>query len=698
VSQSPVNDFSPQSILPYQQGWRALNRLLHEDGSFSGHERHCLFLNCGADAHGDLKPFADVSSVTDFDLLDDGRGVAVSDWDFDGDLDLWTTNRTAPRVRFLHNRDASANHFLALKLAGDGKRVNRDAIGARIELYRSATQSVPLIRTVRAGDSFLSQSSGWVHFGLGSETNVDRIVIRWPGGETEEIRGPQADRFYLVAQGSRSAIPWTPPARRKALFATQADLPAGSERARIVVPAGLPLPEIWTIDNAGTETAWEHGSKGPLFINLWASWCGPCVTELTEWTQHADQLNSTGIEIVALSTDGLGAPGERPTSGEDLLQKIGFPYTSIPVAEITIKTLNAVQQAVLDRWKPLPLPSSFLVDSNGEIVLIYKGPVSVEQLLADQALLRASPEERRAAAVPFPGRWVDDEASQSAPRRVANQLLDQNEIEEAIRYLYRIVETSEGRTDEGDRRELGDTLYFLGFLHEYRQEINEARSALSRARELLPEDVRVRGDLGKLLLRIGEFAEAARELSAAVQINPQNLELSQHLGVTLLQLNQLENAISVLQSVVQQNPSNGPAWYFLANAELQSRRFVAAIEAYRKAVEVAPNLLEAANNLAWILSVHPDDRLRAGDEALATAQRLCKVTQFKEPRFLDTLAVAYAETGQFENAAKAARKAIEVSRDARTDDAAAIDVKSIQGRLQIFETRQPYRETTWAAP
>ena len=79
----------------YKQGWRALNRLLHEDRSFSGHERDCAFLNCG----GETPSFATVSSVTGFDFADDGRGLATVDWDFDGDLDVWCTYRTAPRVR-----------------------------------------------------------------------------------------------------------------------------------------------------------------------------------------------------------------------------------------------------------------------------------------------------------------------------------------------------------------------------------------------------------------------------------------------------------------------------------------------------------------------------------------------------------------------------------------------------------------------
>jgi tetratricopeptide (TPR) repeat protein len=496
--------------------------------------------------------------------------------------------------------------------------------------------------------------------------------------------------------GSGRATKWTPPTHRAKLLATKLELPPDSEQARIVVPAGLPLPEIRTVDEAGKEKAWVQGSRGPVVINLWASWCGPCVEELSEWSEARQQFRQAGLEVVALNTDGLGR--EDTTPAAELLQRIDFPYSSFAASESTVESLNALQQAVLDRWKPLPVPSTFLVDGSGEIVVIYKGRVSVEQLLADEKLLRATPEERRTAGTPFSGRWVDDAAPRGSPRRVANQLLDQNQMDEAVRYLYRIVENSDDPTDPNAKRELGDTLYFLGVLHEMRRETNEARKALTKAGQLLPDDVRIRGQLGKLLLRIGEFAEAAAELTAAVRINPNDQELSQHLGVTLYQLNEPERAISVLQQVVHKNPQNATAWYFLANAELKSRRFTRAIEAFRNAIAAAPNLLDAHNNLAWILSVHPEKEFRSGEEALEIAKRLCEATRFQEARFLDTLAVAYAETGQFDAAVETAKKAIEVAGQATGRDAGEVAIKPIQDRLKKFENREAYREMEWALP
>ena len=65
-------------------------RLLREGHSFSGHERNCVFLNDSGNR------FSDISAVSGLDFPDDGRGVSVTDWDHDGDLDVWLANRTGP--------------------------------------------------------------------------------------------------------------------------------------------------------------------------------------------------------------------------------------------------------------------------------------------------------------------------------------------------------------------------------------------------------------------------------------------------------------------------------------------------------------------------------------------------------------------------------------------------------------------------
>ena len=104
MSQSPNEagpDASDEQGQLYQDGWAAISRLSRRGFSWSGHERNCAFLNMGSAG------FADVSAVSGFDFEDDGRALALLDWDLDGDLDLLVGNRSGPRVRFLENRSST---------------------------------------------------------------------------------------------------------------------------------------------------------------------------------------------------------------------------------------------------------------------------------------------------------------------------------------------------------------------------------------------------------------------------------------------------------------------------------------------------------------------------------------------------------------------------------------------------------------
>ena len=140
-----------------------LSQMMQQGRSWSGRERNCCFLNTGA------RRFADISATSGLDFPDDARAVAVVDWDQDGDLDLWISNRSAPRLRFMRSELRSSTgalegtRFLAVRLAGDGTTTNRDAIGARVEVYtdEAGERGPRSARTLRAGEGFLSQSSKW---------------------------------------------------------------------------------------------------------------------------------------------------------------------------------------------------------------------------------------------------------------------------------------------------------------------------------------------------------------------------------------------------------------------------------------------------------------------------------------------------------------------------------------------------------
>jgi hypothetical protein len=124
-----------------------------------------------------------------------GRGLACGDFDRDGDVDLLITTNNGPAVLF-RNDQLAGHRSLRLKLVGT--QSNRDAIGASVRVfYEGTTQS----RFVKSGSSYLSQSELPVTFGIGRRDRVDRIVVNWPSGKTEEASNVAAGRAYEWVEG-----------------------------------------------------------------------------------------------------------------------------------------------------------------------------------------------------------------------------------------------------------------------------------------------------------------------------------------------------------------------------------------------------------------------------------------------------------------------------------------------------------------
>jgi enediyne biosynthesis protein E4 len=87
-----------------------------------------------------------------------------------------------------------------------GTQSNRDAIGARVILRAGQAR---MVQEVRSGSSYLSSSDLRLHFGLGTNTHVDALEVRWPNGETEKFPGADADRFLTLTEGTGQAPPST---------------------------------------------------------------------------------------------------------------------------------------------------------------------------------------------------------------------------------------------------------------------------------------------------------------------------------------------------------------------------------------------------------------------------------------------------------------------------------------------------------
>ena len=154
-------------------------------------QRPLLFQNQGS------ARFRDVSAAVGAGFAQSwvGRGLACGDFDRDGDVDVLITTNNGPAV-LLRNDQTAGNRSVRFRLRGTTS--NRDAIGSSVRIfYAGVSQS----RLVRSGSSYLSQSELPVTFGVGRRDRIDRVVITWPDGRSEEFKGLATGRSYDCVEG-----------------------------------------------------------------------------------------------------------------------------------------------------------------------------------------------------------------------------------------------------------------------------------------------------------------------------------------------------------------------------------------------------------------------------------------------------------------------------------------------------------------
>jgi len=320
------------------------SQIFAEGRSFSGNERDKVFLNDG-DA-----TFIDVSDLSGADSPNDGRAVLAFDADDDGDVDLFVHENQRERHALYRNDIQGGDGFVKLTL--EGTRFNAEAIGATVVAAASGRRTAQVLSR---GAGFVSCQTPELVFGLGAAATAD-VHVRWPGGGAQTFTGLARGGRYHLVEGAEAAA--TRSARARPLPNPR---PAG-----LFVDVGDRIEPFELLDASGAAVPFDAAAfSGPVYLNFWATYCGPCVAELPELAR----LQRAGeAHVVPVSVDSLPMrDGARALVAERAMN-LAVRYPTEVIA--TRRTLHDVVD--LDR---LPIPTTIVLDNEGVVTRVISGPL-----------------------------------------------------------------------------------------------------------------------------------------------------------------------------------------------------------------------------------------------------------------------------------------------------------------------------------
>lgn len=249
----------------------------------------------------------------------------------------------------------------------------------------------------------------------------------------------------------------------------------------------------------------------------------------------------------------------------------------------------------------------------------------------------------------------------------------------AVNHLRKASELSPG--DAAVHLNLGTAIFLAG-------DAAGARRSFETAIRLAPELPKAHYTLGLVAEAEGRDGEAIERFSAAVRLDPAYLDAQASLADALRRTGRVEASLEHYAKVLALDPSASPSRFGYAMALVRLRRYPEARDWLREAVSLHPDQPGIAHALARLLAAAPDDRVRNGREALQIVEQLQR--QGASPTLSETMAMALAELGRFEEAVEWQQRAIQAAQAGGRPDMA----QRMRADLAAYRNRQPCR-TPW---
>ena len=317
--------------------------------SFSGYERDPLYLNLGN------KKFMDISGVSGIDSITDGRAGVFADFDNDGDLDVFSTTIQNQSHLLFRNNVGSSGNYLRVVLEG-GVENSIDAFGS---IVRAKTSAGILTKIKSGGSGFISQNDPRLLFGLGKDSRAEWLEVTWANGKVERFSGEfLAGSTVKLKEGS---------GRVDQINLIAANLPDPLTKAEVIaqslkISLGKPLPDIKIRSMNGIAGSIKRQMKPgrQTLINIWATWCVPCASEMPELEAMRKELAGVGIDVLGLNVD--------VEKNVNVSRYVGQKRLTYP---IVLGGISAIEQ--IYATDELTVPLTILVDEKGIVRDLISG-------------------------------------------------------------------------------------------------------------------------------------------------------------------------------------------------------------------------------------------------------------------------------------------------------------------------------------
>jgi tetratricopeptide (TPR) repeat protein len=242
--------------------------------------------------------------------------------------------------------------------------------------------------------------------------------------------------------------------------------------------------------------------------------------------------------------------------------------------------------------------------------------------------------------------------------------------------------------DDAIRLDPGRSAWFRnrGLVYDELREYDQAIRDYDQAIRLDPRDALTYNHRGVAYKAKRDYDQAIRDYSAALHLDAKWSDAYFNRGNAYKARKEFDQAIGDYGEAIRLDPKWSDAYFNRANAYRAKKAYDLAARDYGEVVRLDPEDADALSSLAWLLATCSEERIRDGKKAVAYAAEACELTSWKSGYFLATLAAAYAEIGNFEEAIKWQKRALEsLSYEREEGDKA-------RQRLQSFADRKPCRE------